>query len=143
VLDANDSSTVNLVNLGVADNLGTGLDLMKIGGTATLTLYNTIAFGNGVNFTDWGTGVATGSNLFGVDPLFVNPSEIDYHLMPGSAAFDAGDNAPPGGLGATDWDGRPRIADGTVDIGVFEGLIVILIDGFESGDTIAWSSSVP
>jgi len=142
VLNASGSSTVNLVNLGVADNLGTGLDLMKIGGTATLTLYNTIAFGNGVNFTDWGTGVDAGSNLIGIDPLFVNPSEIDYHLMPGSAAFDAGDNTPPGGLGSTDYEGRPRIADGTVDIGIFEGAVVILIDGFESGDTAAWSSSV-
>jgi len=143
MLDAGGSSTVNLVNLTVADNLGTGLDLMKMEGTATLTLYNTIAFGNGLNFTDYGTGVDTGSNLIGVDPLFVDPSGLDYHLMPGSAAFDAGDNTPPGGLGSTDWDGRPRIADGTVDIGMFEGPIVILIDGFESGDTNAWSSSVP
>ena len=142
-LDASGSSTVNLVNLTVADHQGTGLDLMKIGGTATLTLYNTIAFGNGVNFSDFGTGVDTGSNLIGVDPLFVDPSELDYHLMPGSPAFDAGDNTPPGGLGSTDFDGRPRVADGTVDIGIFEGLIVILIDGFESGDTSAWTKTVP
>jgi len=142
-LDASDLSTVNLVNLTVADHVGTGLELMMIGGTATLTLYNTIAFDNGVNFSDFGNGVDAGSNLIGVDPLFVDPSELDYHLMPGSVAFDAGDNTPPGGLGSTDLDGRPRIADGTVDIGVFEGPIVILIDGFESGDTSAWTTTVP
>ncbi len=142
-LDVSGSSTVNLVNLTIADHVGTGLELMKIGGTATLTLYNTIAFGNGVNFSDFGTGVDTGSNLIGVDPLFVDPSDVDYHLMPGSPAFDVGDNTPPGGLGSTDFDGRPRIADGTVDIGIFEGLIVILIDGFESGGTSAWTKTVP
>ncbi len=142
-LDASGSSTVNLVNLTVADHVGTGLELMKIGGTVTLTLYNTIAFGNGVNFSDLDTGVDTGSNLIGVEPLFVDPSELDYHLMPGSAAFDAGDNTPPGGLGSTDYDGRPRIADGTVDIGMFEGLIVIFNDGFESGNTSAWTTTVP
>ncbi len=142
-LDASGLSTVNLVNLTVADHLGTGLELMKIGGTATLTLYNTIAFGNGVNFSDLDTGVDTGSNLIGVDPLFFDPSELDYHLMPGSAAFDAGDNTPPGGLGSTDYDGRPRIADGTVDIGMFEGLIVIFNDGFESGNTSVWTTTVP
>jgi hypothetical protein len=86
--------------------------------------------------------VDTGSNLIGVDPLFIDPSELDYHLMPGSPAFDVGDNTPPGGLGSTDFDERPRIADGTVDIGIFEGLIVILIDGFESGNTSAWTKTV-
>lgn len=141
-LDASESSTVNLVNLTVADHVGTGLDLMKTG-SATLTLYNTIAFGNTVNFSDSGTGVDTGSNLIGVDPLFIDPLSLDYHLMPGSPAFDTGDNSPPGGLGATDFDGRPRIADGTVDKGIFEGLIVILIDGFESGDTSAWTKTWP
>jgi len=142
-LQASESSTVNLVNLTVADHVGTGLDLMKIGGASTLTLYNTIAFDNGVNFSDSGTGVGTGSNLIGVDPLFVDPTKIDYHLLPGSPAFDVGDNTPPGGLGSTDFDGRPRIADGIVDIGIFEGLIVVLIDGFESGDTSAWTSTLP
>lgn len=142
-LDASESSTVNLVNLTVADHVGTGLDLMKIGGTSTLTLYNTIAYGNGVDFTDSGTGVDTGSNLIGVDPLFVDPTDLDYHLRAGSQAFDAGDNSPPGGLGTTDFDGRPRIADAIVDIGIFEGLIVILIDGFESGDTSAWTKTLP
>ena len=134
---------MNLVNLTVADHVGTGLDLMKIGGASTLTLYNTLAFDNGVNFSDSGTGVGTGSNLIGVDPLFIDPTSLDYHLMPGSPAFDVGDNTPPGDLSSIDFDGRPRIADGTVDIGIFEGLIVVLIDGFESGDTSAWTSTLP
>ena len=110
---------------------------------ATLTLYNTIAFDNGVDFSDNGTAVQTGSNLIGVDPLFIDASTLDYHLLPGSPAFDAGDNSPPGGLGSTDFDGRPRIHNGTVDIGIFEGPIIILIDGFESGDTSAWTKTFP
>ena len=32
-------------------------------------------------------GWTTGSNLIGVDPLFLDPTDLDYHLMPGSPAI--------------------------------------------------------
>ena len=135
------SSTVNLMNLTVADQLEDGIDLYQLE-TSTVTLYNTISFGNLVDLRTSGA-VDTGSNLIGVDPLFVNPAAIDYHLRIGSPAENAGDNSPPGGLGLLDFDGNPRIKDVTVDIGCYEGIAEIFSDGFESGDTSAWSNSVP
>jgi len=135
------SSIVNLVNLTVADNLEDGIDLYELD-MATVTLYNAISFGNLVDLRSPPT-LDTGSNLIGVDPLFINPATIDYHLSIDSPAENAGDNSPPGGLGLLDFDGNPRIKNGTVDIGCYEGISEIFINGFESGDTSAWSNTVP
>ncbi|MCC6411664.1 MAG: SprB repeat-containing protein [Saprospiraceae bacterium] len=59
-------------------------------------------------------------NLFGIDPLFVNPDSNDYHLQPCSPLRDAGTNAAVPPYLLTDLDGRPRILGGTVDIGAYE-----------------------
>lgn len=141
-VSANGSAQAHLINLTIADNATTGVSLHQ-GDSATLTLYNTIAYGNGSDAAAVGA-VGLGFNLFGVDPLFLSPSSLDYHLLPGSPALNAGTNTPPGGLGSTDFDGNPRILEGIVDIGMYEGTALFLfLDGFESGDTTAWSSSVP
>ena len=52
------------------------------------------------------------------DPLFVNPAN-DFHLTQGSPAINAGDNSAPN-LPQTDFDGNPRIVNGTVDLGAYE-----------------------
>ena len=54
---------------------------------------------------DWGDG-----NI-DADPLFVDPDNGDYRLLPGSPCIDAGDNdaVPPGVT--TDLDGNPRFVD--------------------------------
>jgi len=135
------SSTLQLVNLTVADNSGIGLDLRQ-NSSSTVSLYNTISFGNATNLSTSGT-VDSGSNLIGVDPLFVDPTRLDYHLRIGSPAENAGDNSPTGGLGLYDFDRNPRIKDSTVDIGFMEGIAEVFTDGFESGDTSAWSRAVP
>ena len=59
-------------------------------------------------------------NLFGIDPLFVNPDSNDYRLQPCSPLRDAGANAAVPPFLLTDLDGRPRILGGTVDIGAYE-----------------------
>jgi len=137
------SATVHLVNLTVADNPATGI-LATQEDTSTLAIYNTIAFRNGTDLATSGT-VDAGSNLIGTDPLFVDGVSLEdrYYLRPGSPAENAGDNNPPGGLGTTDLDGRPRIIDGIVDIGMYEGIIVVFVDGFETGDTTSWTSATP
>jgi PKD repeat protein len=52
------------------------------------------------------------------DPWFMNPATGDYHLRPGSACIDAGNNAYV--TTAADLDGNPRVFNGTVDIGAYE-----------------------
>ena len=139
-----DSSTQRFVNLTVADNTLYGINFDLVGVGTTGSLYNSIVYGNGTD-TYLAAGIATGSNLIGVDPLWVAPGPpfYNYHLDQGSPALDAGDNAPPGGLGTLDLDGLPRIQNSTVDIGCYEGAGRLFADGFESGDAGEWSSAVP
>lgn len=68
------------------------------------------------------------------EPAFVDAASGDYHLQPGSPCINSGNNiflevtnnigAPPDQLYFTlitnDFDGGPRIAGATVDIGAFE-----------------------
>lgn len=112
---ANNSVAV-LRNLTVADN-----DLRGIRGSVTgglLTLFNTIAFGNeGGDVSVSGSEYRAGFNLVGTDPRFRVGS---YELDGGSPAADAGTNSPPTPLGSIDLAGRPRVYNGTVDIGAYE-----------------------
>jgi hypothetical protein len=140
---ARDTSTQRFVNLTIADNTLMGIVVQPSGG-GTASLYNSISYGNGTDaYVD--AGVATGNNLIGTDPLWVSPGapHFNYHLDAGSPALDAGDNAPPGGLGTLDLDGRPRIENAIVDLGCFEGAGLIFWDDFEGGGTGEWSSEVP
>jgi hypothetical protein len=59
-----------------------------------------------------GTGNITG------DPEFVNPAGNDFHLQSNSPCINSGNNACVSL--ATDLDGNPRIAGGTVDMGAYE-----------------------
>jgi len=135
------SATVHLVNVTVADHPGTGI-LVSQEDMGTLAIYNTIAFGNGTDLTTSGT-VTTGSNLVGVDPLFMDPLNLDYLLSEGSPAENMGDNNPPGGLGPLDIERNSRVIDGIVDIGMAEGIGVIFASSFETGDTSTWSHRTP
>ena len=59
------------------------------------------------------------------DPLFIDPSAGDYHLQNGSPCIDVGRNHVPG-LANYDFDGNPRIVDGSgigraiIDLGAYE-----------------------
>jgi hypothetical protein len=53
------------------------------------------------------------------DPLFADPLINDFHLQYTSPCRNAGNNAAPG-LEETDFEGDPRIAENTVDLGADE-----------------------
>ena len=112
-----DSSTVNVTNVTVAGNPWIGLSAWAHGGVCTVA--DSIAHGNGTE-TDQGGGAVITDTLIFEDPLFVDPAHWDYRLMKGSPAIDAGEDAPPGGLGTTDLAGTPRQAGAHVDEGAFE-----------------------
>jgi predicted outer membrane repeat protein len=61
----------------------------------------------------------SGGNIIDSDPLFLDPSEGDVHLQPGSPAINAGTKNAPS-LPARDFEGNSRIIDHTVDIGADE-----------------------
>jgi len=54
------------------------------------------------------------------DPDFY--SNVDFHFIDGSPCIDAGTNLP-GIFSEKDLDGNPRVLEGTVDIGCYEGPI--------------------
>ncbi len=105
------------------------------GNTATLqaTLWGSGAWANG---SDWGGAgsITTGTvNVWG-DPAFVNPDAGDYHILPTSAAVDAGVHA---GV-TTDIDGDARPYGNGYDIGADEcvacrGLTGVVISGPTNG----------
>jgi parallel beta-helix repeat protein len=83
------------------------------------TVRNNISYQNtGGNFQGSGApDLVNDHNLFGTDPLFVNPGAFDLRLQAGSPAIDAG---TPLALVTTDFDGAERPQHGGVDIGAFE-----------------------
>jgi hypothetical protein len=60
-------------------------------------------------------------NNIDLAPQFFDPVNGDYHIQSTSPCKDAGTNGAPS-LPATDLDGGPRIANGTVDLGCYEFL---------------------
>jgi hypothetical protein len=65
------------------------------------------------------------------DPLFADSATGDHHLLPGSPAIDAGDNADPD-LPPMDFDDGPRILDGDGD-----GVAVVDQGAYEASGTVS------
>jgi hypothetical protein len=77
-------------------------------------MFNNCVYGNA---TDYLMPDPTGTNgNISVDPLLLATN--DYHLASNSPCINAGNNAYV--TSSTDFDGNPRIAGGTVDIGACE-----------------------
>jgi hypothetical protein len=55
-------------------------------------------------------------DIIGVDPKFVDPANLDFHLQAGSPAINAGTSVD----NFVDFDGKVRPYDGAYDIGVYE-----------------------
>jgi hypothetical protein len=72
--------------------------------------------GGGPGFDGGCAGAAGTNGNISADPLLTS----DFHLLDGSPAIDAGNDAAPD-LPATDLAGNPRVAGPAVDLGVYEG----------------------
>lgn len=136
-----------LINNIVAGNVGCGV-WFDPGASTTNVAYNDV-YGNSEGPFDGGyipagLGEITQTNHNGdpsdeafnilLDPQLVAPATGDFRLMATSPCIDAGDpTAPP------DPDGS------IADIGALPALVssIVFADGFEAGDTSAWSATVP
>jgi hypothetical protein len=82
-------------------------------------------------------------NIIDADPAwFVDETTGNLHLLASAAAAIDQIDLLPGC--SDDFDGAPRpAAAGATDVGADELEGPLLADGFESGDTSAWTATVP
>ena len=138
------ATALDMINNTFTDNTAAGIGggvYIGVGGVSEiLHVYNNIIWGNtsgsgGGDVHLAGTGSRkefvnnNASELTGVwdlftgnldlAPAFADPVNDDYHLTAASPCVNAGTNGAPE-LPATDLDGDPRIAGGTVDMGAYE-----------------------
>ncbi|MBN2489323.1 MAG: right-handed parallel beta-helix repeat-containing protein, partial [Planctomycetes bacterium] len=118
------ATRVNIVNSIFWNNGGTEILLEPYGLSPALTLSHSV-IQNGTAGIRLGSSSSPnpytwGAGMLGFDPQFVDAASGDLHLLPlQSPCVDRGDNNAPG-LAATDFEGDPRVAGGTVDIGADE-----------------------
>jgi hypothetical protein len=91
---------------------------------------------------DSAAGTLTGNLTNAAQSWFVDPSSGDLHLA--AAAVQAIDQAMSTPEVTDDFDGHPRPVGANPDVGAdeFSSVGPLFADGFESGSTSAWSSSV-
>jgi hypothetical protein len=121
-------STLN--NCTVLGNSVTPGSLYTCGGALSCTVNNSIILYNSTYnyepgpfedatwFYSCTTPLHIGAGNFDADPGFVNSAAGDYHLQTNSPCINAGNNAYV--ATATDFDGKPRVKGGTVDLGAYE-----------------------
>jgi hypothetical protein len=135
------SGAIGLSHWTVTDHVERGLRLWRNAGTGALRLDNSIVWANGTEIVQEGfPTVDPANNLIGVNPQFEAPALGGFRLTALSPAIDLGDPAWSGGR--YDVAHAPRSAALAPDAGAYErgGLFA---DGFESGDSGAWSAVLP
>lgn len=114
-----EDGSVIVTNLTVASNRRLGM-AAGAAESGVVFLSNNLVFGNGFDPLSSSGRVVETANLYGVDPLFMNAEEGNFHLEPGSPAIDRGNNSPHGRLDDVDLDFQPRIQGARVDAGCYE-----------------------
>ena len=135
VASASDAMVL-LSQVTATGHTGVGLELDETG-TGSISLVNSIVFGNGTDVGTVGTPAIFPANLVGIDPLFTNAAGGDYTLAAGSPAEDAGDIAFSG-IGPYDLGHGARVVGPETDLGAYERG-ALFNDGFENGNTGVWS----
>jgi predicted outer membrane repeat protein len=118
-----EGSSLTIANSILWDNQAeTGPEIM-VGDAAepsSLTIsHSDIKRGQSSVFVDSGCALAWGPGMIDSDPLFADLAGGDIHLTFNSPCRGSGDNSAPG-LSDIDFEGDPRIAQGTVDMGADE-----------------------
>ena len=83
--------------------------------------YNNIWNNAGLNYHD----CAAGTGDISSDPLFEDPANPNYHLMPGSPCIDAGDPA-------SDYSSEPEPNGGRINMGTYGGTAEAATNTFDS-----------
>ncbi|MBN2664075.1 MAG: T9SS type A sorting domain-containing protein [Bacteroidales bacterium] len=78
------------------------------------------------------------NNIYNDNPQWVNPDDLDFHLLPGSFAIDLGD--PEYVMNPYDFDGNNRIYGAFPDLGAFEFQGIEMF-AFAGNDTTICSTS--
>lgn len=92
-------------------------------GGATLALgHCDLQGGPDAIYRETGSSVMLGLGIIDLDPLFLDPSQGDYHIAPDSPARDAGNPAPPLFPSKFDIDLEPRFFPPRLDMGADEVL---------------------
>ena len=114
------TSALSLVNNSIVSHtFGVeGEDLY--GPAAPVTLSYTLFYSNSQNIGPDADDSITSTHTIAGNPQFLNPVAYDFHLMPNSAAIDAGDPAGIPPAPAVDIDGAPRPYGPRVDVGAYE-----------------------
>lgn len=118
-IDWGSGDNIQFYNNTVVDNGFTGIEVRTQSGESVTNcvVRNNISWGHGINWGDTGTGTIETNNLFGVDPLFVDEVNKDFHLTMSSPARDAGTTVA---IVTTDYDGVARPQGPSYDIGAYE-----------------------
>lgn len=135
------TSTVQITNTIVWGNSPNQMENDKTSPTVSHSLIEGGLNGPGV---EGASNIDGGGNVSG-DPAFldangpdntIGTADDDLHLIVGSPALDAGDDAALPSDVTTDLTGDARIQNGTVDLGAFEGgkIPPLIVNSTEDGD---------
>lgn len=109
----------------------TGKEIYLIGGHWLCSLnisYSDVEGGSGSAYVGPNATLDWGDGMIDSDPLFVDAGGGDFHIRHDSPCRNAGDNALMG-LPDLDYEGDPRMAHGTVDIGPDEFYTHLYVTG--------------
>jgi hypothetical protein len=152
--DGFDARTELINNIIVAKPGQTGLYCGNFAQNSPIIRFNNIFSAGGMAYGGICSNKTGMDGNISADPLFIAPTQGNYHLQRLSPSIDAGDNLAPN-LPDTDIDGDPRILDGdgngtaTIDMGVDEFLLppgtttpISIITSPEAGATVATGTIV-
>lgn len=118
-----DAKNTIVWNNTAGQNMGPQIALYdQWGFSSTLNIdYSDVQGGQASVFVTPGCTLNWGTNgMINSDPLFVDATNSDFHLTWNSPCRDVGTNNPPVTLPNNDYEGDPRIANNTVDMGADE-----------------------